>query len=92
VCAEYGLPLLKVGGILALYRGQWSTEDGDRLAAVSQQLGGKPLETIPVATPWTNAQRHFVYVIKEKLTPAAFPRAIGLPRQSPLLPPNTVDV
>jgi len=86
VCAEYGLPLLKVGGILVLYRGQWSPEEGDRLEAVSQQLGGKVLETIPAATPWTQAQRHFVYVIKEKPTPPEFPRAIGLPRQQPLVP------
>ncbi|MFM1843532.1 MAG: rRNA small subunit 7-methylguanosine (m7G) methyltransferase GidB [Cyanobacteriota bacterium] len=84
VCAEYGLPLLKVGGILVLYRGQWSPEEDDRLGAVSQQLGGKLLETIPTETPWTKAQRNFVYVIKEKPTPPEFPRAIGLPRQQPL--------
>ena len=89
VCAEYGLPLLKLGGILVLYRGQWSQEDGDRLAAVSQQLGGKVLATIPVETPWTKAQRHFVYVIKEKPTPPEFPRAIGIPRQQPLIPSGT---
>lgn len=88
VCAEYGLPLLKVGGILILYRGQWSEEEGDRLAAVSQRLGGRVLETIPVETPWTQAQRHFVYVIKDTPTPADFPRAIGIPRQHPLMPPD----
>ena len=86
VCAEYGLPLLKVGGILVLYRGQWSAEEGDRLGAVSQQLGGKLLETIPAETPWTKAQRHFVYVIKEQPTPSEFPRAIGIPSQQPLTP------
>ncbi|MEB3160402.1 MAG: 16S rRNA (guanine(527)-N(7))-methyltransferase RsmG [Synechocystis sp.] len=86
VCAEYGLPLLKVGGILALYRGQWSPEEGDRLAGVSQQLGGTVLATIPVETPWTKAKRHFIYVIKEKPTPPEFPRAIGIPRQHPLMP------
>ena len=84
VCAEYGLPLLKVGGILALYRGQWSPEEGDRLERVSQQLGGKVLDIIPAATPWTKAQRHFIYVIKEKPTPSEFPRAIGIPTQQPL--------
>jgi 16S rRNA (guanine527-N7)-methyltransferase len=89
VCAEYGLPLLKVGGILVLYRGQWSQEEGDRLEAVSQQLGGKVLETIPTQTPWTKAQRHFVYVIKETPTSPEFPRAIGLPTQQPLVSPNS---
>lgn len=86
VCAEYGLPFLKIGGILVLYRGQWSSQEGDRLAQVSQQLGGKLLATIPVETPWTKAQRHFVYLIKETHTPSEFPRAIGLPKQHPLLP------
>ncbi|MFN9175581.1 MAG: 16S rRNA (guanine(527)-N(7))-methyltransferase RsmG [Synechocystis sp.] len=84
VCAEYGLPLVNVGGILVLYRGQWSAEEGDRLEAVSQQLGGKVLEIIPAETHWTKAQRHFVYVVKERPTPPEFPRAIGLPSQQPL--------
>lgn len=86
VCAEYGLPLLKVGGTLILYRGQWSPEEQERLAAASQHLGGKLLATIPTKTPWTGADRHFVYVTKTTLTPPEFPRAIGIPRQHPLTP------
>ncbi len=84
VCAEYGLPLLKVGGTLVLYRGQWTSAETEQLEKASGLLGGKITEIIPHTIPWSQAQRHFIYITKEKPTPNLYPRAIGIPRQNPL--------
>ena len=85
VCVEYGLPLLKVGGSLVLYRGQWTTAETEQLEKVSELLGGKVTEIVPHTIPWSQGQRHFIYITKEKPTPNAYPRAIGIPRQNPLI-------
>ncbi|MBE9176214.1 16S rRNA (guanine(527)-N(7))-methyltransferase RsmG [Synechocystis salina LEGE 06155] len=84
VCAEYALPLVKVGGTVVLYRGQWSAAEAAQLERASALLGGKVTATVAVVTPWSGAQRHFIYLTKEKSTPNDFPRAIGIPRQHPL--------
>nr|WP_199309638.1 16S rRNA (guanine(527)-N(7))-methyltransferase RsmG [Synechocystis sp. FACHB-383] len=84
VCAEYALPLVKVGGTVVLYRGQWSAAEAEQLERASALLGGKVSATVAVVTPWSGAQRHFIYLTKEKPTPNDFPRAIGVPRQHPL--------
>lgn len=85
VCAEYGLPLVKVGGTLVLYRGQWTTAETEQLEKVSELLGGKVTAIVPHTTPWSQAQRHFIYIAKKKPTPHDYPRAIGIPRQNPLI-------
>ena len=41
VCAEYILPLVKVGGLAILYRGHWSEEDTLNLESALSELGGK---------------------------------------------------
>nr|WP_051738917.1 MULTISPECIES: 16S rRNA (guanine(527)-N(7))-methyltransferase RsmG [unclassified Synechocystis] len=84
VCAEYALPLVKLGGMVVLYRGQWSPEEAEQLERASLLLGGRVMATVAVVTPWSKAQRHFIYMTKEKPTPKDFPRAIGVPRQHPL--------
>ncbi len=84
VCAEYALPFLKIGGWAVLYRGQWSSAEEEKLSQVAPQLGGILREVIPCRTPWTNGDRHLVYL--EKISPTAplYPRSVGIPRQSPL--------
>lgn len=84
VCAEYLLPLLKVGGWAVLYRGQWTLAETKALEAVGPQLGGILKTVQPVQTPGTTGERHLVYLQKYSPTPARFPRAVGVPRQSPL--------
>ncbi|KAB1987411.1 RsmG family class I SAM-dependent methyltransferase, partial [Haemophilus parainfluenzae] len=39
-CAEYGLPLLRLGGKAILYRGQWTTAEAEELNRAIAQLGG----------------------------------------------------
>jgi 16S rRNA (guanine527-N7)-methyltransferase len=84
VCAEYALPLVKVGGVAILYRGQWSAEEADGLESAVAQLGGRVEATDGFTTPLSDSSRVCLYVRKVAPTPVAFPRPIGIPTQSPL--------
>lgn len=83
-CAEYALPLLKVGGTAVLYRGQLSPEDTATLQQVIPSLGGNAIAVDACATPITHAMRHYVRISKTAPTPEKFPRAVGVPAKSPL--------
>lgn len=83
-CAEYALPLLKLGGTAVLYRGNWMEEERDSLAGAIAQLGGQILLVSTFTTPLYFSIRHCIYLRKESPTPAQFPRAIGLPAKTPL--------
>jgi 16S rRNA (guanine527-N7)-methyltransferase len=84
VCAEYALPLLKIGGLAVLYRGHWSEEDTTKLALSILKLGGKIEAIKTVKTPWTEGTRHFIYLRKIDKTMAYYPRSVGIPSQTPL--------
>lgn len=84
VCAEYALPLLKVGGIAVLYRGQWTADEAIALDRAVEELGGIVEECDRFETPLTHGVRHCVYLRKTSATPAEYPRAIGVPTQDPL--------
>ncbi len=84
VCAEYALPLLKIGGVAVLYRGHWQEEETEALAEAVFPLGGSLLEVEAFTTPITNSQRHCIYISKEEETPSEFPRPVGIPTQHPL--------
>lgn len=84
VCAEYALPLLKLGGWAVLYRGQWQAEETENLLPVVELLGGTVENIVTVNTPLTNSIRNFIYLRKVKNTPSPYPRAIGVARQNPL--------
>lgn len=84
VCAEYALPLLKIGGLAVLYRGHWSEEDTEKLAASVLELGGNIEKIKTIKTPWSEGTRNFIYLRKLKPTSAYYPRAIGIPTQTPL--------
>ncbi|MFZ4639621.1 MAG: 16S rRNA (guanine(527)-N(7))-methyltransferase RsmG [Nodosilinea sp.] len=83
-CAEYALPLLKLGGQAVLYRGQWSVAEAEALAAILPRLGGEILEVRATTTPLTGGIRHNVVVAKVSPTPPQFPRLPGVPTRSPL--------
>lgn len=84
VCAEYALPLLKIGGIAVLYRGQWTDEEAIVLDHAVEELGGVVEECDRFETPLTHGIRHCLYLRKTASTPLDFPRAIGIPTQDPL--------
>jgi 16S rRNA (guanine527-N7)-methyltransferase len=84
VCAEYVLPLLKVGGTAILYRGQWTEEDDQACAHAVVMLGGQLDRVETFETPITHGARSCVYLKKVAPTIQEYPRAIGIPTQQPL--------
>lgn len=84
VCAEYALPLLKIGGTAVLYRGQWTAEEAIGLQTALEKLGGELEHVEAFLTPLSQGVRHCLYLRKRKPTPALFPRSIGIPTQKPL--------
>ncbi|MEO1386116.1 MAG: 16S rRNA (guanine(527)-N(7))-methyltransferase RsmG [Cyanobacteria bacterium J06634_6] len=83
-CAEYVMPLLKVGGQAVLYRGQWSTDETESLMPIIDLLGGELTDLQDWKTPITEGSRHCLFIHKEYPTPNDFPRAVGVPGKSPL--------
>lgn len=83
-CAEYALPLLKLGGIAVLYRGQWSEPEAAALSVALGQLGGRLQWIEDYRTPLTQGVRHCLYLQKIRPTPAQFPRPAGVPARHPL--------
>ncbi|ABA23485.1 16S rRNA m(7)G-527 methyltransferase [Trichormus variabilis ATCC 29413] len=83
-CAEYTLPLLKLGGLAVIYRGTWTEEETTSLENAVRQLGGTVELIDNFTTPLTNSVRHCLYLRKVAKTPANFPRAVGVPTQKPI--------
>ena len=84
VCAEYALPLLKIGGLAILYRGQWDEKDNLSLQLAAKKLGGEIEQLTELLTPLSHSIRHCIYLRKVSATPLQFPRATGIPVQKPL--------
>jgi len=84
VCAEYALPLLKIGGVAVLYRGQWTEAEAIALAEALQQLGGELTATEAFKTPMSQSDRHCLYLRKVAPTPAGLPRPVGVAAKLPL--------
>ncbi|MBC7970631.1 MAG: 16S rRNA (guanine(527)-N(7))-methyltransferase RsmG [Verrucomicrobia bacterium] len=84
VCAEYALPLLKIGGSAVLYRGQWTEAETRALESAVAVLGGAIDKIEAFTTPLTQGDRHCIYLKKIAPTPNEFPRASGVPAQKPL--------
>ena len=83
-CAEYALPLVKVGGLAVLYRGQWTEADTQSLTKAVKQLGGKIAIVLPQHTPLSQGVRHCIYLKKLAPTHDDWPRAVGIPAKNPL--------
>ncbi|MFN4065988.1 MAG: 16S rRNA (guanine(527)-N(7))-methyltransferase RsmG [Thermosynechococcus sp.] len=64
-CCAYGLPLLRSGGILVLYRGQWSDKDTQHLETLLPRYRSQRLDLQAFTTPLTHAQRHCVYLQRQ---------------------------
>lgn len=84
VCAEYALPLVKVGGTAILYRGNWTDEEYLSLELAIEKLGGEIMDVDRFTTPITNSIRHCIWLRKTADTHPYYPRAVGIPTQKPL--------
>jgi len=92
ICVEYALPLVKMGGLAVLYRGQWLEEEEKELVPVVNLLLGGELERVEAfKTPITQGDRHCLYIRKVAPTQLLYPRAVGIPAQKPLALTSTIS-
>lgn len=82
--AEYSLPLVKVGGMIIIQKGQHPAEEVKAATSALEILGGKLHEILPVTVPGLNAERHLLVISKDKSTPKQYPRRPGLPAKKPI--------
>ncbi len=84
ICAEYCLPLLKVGGRAILYRGHWTEAEARTLQLALKPLGGKLAHVEAFTTPHSQGVRHCLLLEKVAPTPDLYPRSPGIPKRQPL--------
>ncbi|MEN9202988.1 MAG: 16S rRNA (guanine(527)-N(7))-methyltransferase RsmG [Thermostichus sp. DG_1_6_bins_120] len=84
ICAEYCLPLLKVGGRAILYRGHWTEAEAQTLQRALKPLGGRLTRVEAFTTPLSQGVRHCLLLEKVAPTPALYPRPPGIPKRQPL--------
>lgn len=85
VAMEYGLPLLRKGGRLALYMGRRAEPERGEVAALTL-LGGAFEEARVVKVPYLEAARHVWIIRKAGVTPAGYPRGRRSAKDRPLCP------
>ncbi|NMD42462.1 MAG: 16S rRNA (guanine(527)-N(7))-methyltransferase RsmG [Firmicutes bacterium] len=83
VVVELGLPLVKKGGTLLLYKGRQGADEIAEAATPIQLCGGRLERCWHYRLP-TGEKRTLFRIIKEKETPLRYPRRIGKPSQRPL--------
>lgn len=81
---EYAMPLIKVGGRLLAMKGPSVEEELKQAGDALETLGGGEVEVYDAYPPSFDIHTVIVVVSKERPTPKTYPRAPGLPRQSPL--------
>jgi 16S rRNA (guanine527-N7)-methyltransferase len=84
VCAEYALPLVKIGGTVILYRGNWTEEEATSLELAVAKLGGEIVNVDRFTTPISNSIRHCISIGKIAATHPYYPRRVGIPTLKPL--------
>ena len=81
---EYCLPLVRVGGHLAAYKGpDWEAEvEAGKKAA--QACGGRWVDTVEASLPEGMGGRSILIYEKTKPTPNKYPRQPGVPSKQPI--------
>ncbi len=84
ICAEYALPLVKVGGTAILYRGNWTAEEAESLELAVAKLGGEISKIDRFTTPLSSSIRHCIWIHKTANTHPYYPRGVGIPTLKPI--------
>lgn len=84
VLAEYLLPLVRVGGRVLAQKGATAAAELKQAENALYELGGRLETQLPIRLPGVPDERYLVVLKKEKATPAAYPRRIGVPSKNPL--------
>ncbi|PDV99463.1 16S rRNA (guanine(527)-N(7))-methyltransferase RsmG [Candidatus Viridilinea mediisalina] len=83
VLAEYGLPLLRLGGLLLAPKGSDAANEAAAAAPALAKLGGRLRTIAPVALPGL-PERTLVVIEKLAPTDPRYPRSVGMPARRPL--------
>ena len=81
---EYLLPLVRIGGLVIMQKGESAQLEALKSEKVIQRLGGKIRVILPVELPGVADERYLVVLEKVARTSAEFPRRTGLPAKQPL--------
>ncbi len=84
ICAEYALPLVKIGGTAILYRGNWTEAEAESLELAVTKLGGEITQVDRFTTPISNSIRHCIWIHKIANTHPYYPRSVGIPTLKPI--------
>ncbi|PKM78753.1 MAG: 16S rRNA (guanine(527)-N(7))-methyltransferase RsmG [Firmicutes bacterium HGW-Firmicutes-15] len=83
VVLEYGIPLVKLGGRVFLWKGRNVQQEIMEAEGALEKLGGK-IETVYLYKLRQERDRAIVAVEKVGRTPDQYPRRVGAPTKSPL--------
>lgn len=83
VLCELCLPLVKVGGVFAAYKGSGAEEELKNAEHAIKVLGGEA-ETVSVKLPGVDAARTLILIKKVSKTPRDYPRAYAQIKKKPL--------
>lgn len=81
---EYLLPLVRIGGLVIMQKGESAQLEALKSEKVIQRLGGKIRVILPVVLPGVADERYLVVLEKVARTSAEYPRRTGLPAKQPL--------
>jgi len=84
VLAEYLLPLVRVGGSMLAQKGSSAAGELEQANKAIRVLGGGQAKLDTFELPVTHDQRALIQVVKERNTPAQYPRKAGTPSKKPL--------
>jgi len=84
VLVEYGLPLLRDGGVLATPKGSRVEEELSDAGRAIAALGGRLEPSVPLPLPPDVAQQHVVLVRRVGPLDDRYPRRAGMPSKRPL--------
>ncbi|MCG3204537.1 MAG: Ribosomal RNA small subunit methyltransferase G [Elusimicrobia bacterium] len=81
---EYGLPFLKMGGLLIAHRGRTAADEASRVNVALEQLGGEISEVRHYEIPELGGSRSLVVIKKVRPTSKHYPRRTGVASKRPL--------
>lgn len=84
VLAEFCLPFVKVGGMLAALKGPDAEAELEQAKGALEKLGGRLVNIQDVAIPNTDLSHKLVFIEKTAPTPKQYPRKAGKINKNPL--------
>ena len=82
--SEYCVPFIQKGGTFISYKSQFSEEEKQEAEKAIGVLGGKIQKSEIVNLPFTDINRSFIIINKNKITPNKYPRKAGVPSKKPI--------